>query len=216
VLAISCLIPPLFIILLLLRTPNENLNYFERLSQSISQINSERMLPLLKISAESFRSFEDLTNVIQDNFIHPESGVIRIFFMPISRELWPDKPESISRILAKEYSYNQYVAGGGTVATIFGDTFINGHILGVIFLLLMLGYVSKAIYNTMIQNHDISIEQRSILIMAYCMFVFDFLHYFRGFFSEYYWKTIICMASFCVFYAIHKRKSFMIKSKINA
>ena len=195
-------LPFVFVVLLLARGKTDGMNYFQLLNNIIDTLTLESFFNILKTALESFKSFEDLTSIITNGIVQIESGVIRIFFMPISRSIWEDKPESISRLISKEYNYEQYVNGGGTVATIFGDAFINGHIIGVFIVLFSLAYLSKILYNTMQNNSNIDIEKRSILILIYAQFVYQFLFHFRGFFSEFYWKTILLIFIFYILYKI--------------
>jgi len=195
-------LPFVFVVLLLGRAKTDGMNYFQILNKVIDTLTLESFFNILKTALESFKSFEVLTSIITNGMVQIESGVIKIFFMPISRSIWEDKPEPISRLISKEYNYEQYANGGGTVATIFGDAFINGHIIGVFIILFSLAYLSKILYNTMQNNSNIDIEKRSILILIYAQFVYQFLYYFRGFFSEFYWKTILLIFIFYILYKI--------------
>jgi len=193
--------PILFSYGLLARGNVQASSTFEFYSNVQNSMTSDRFFTLLPVALESFKSFEDLTQIITDNFIHPESGLIRMIFMPISRTIWPDKPEAISRLISKEYYPGQYVEGGGSVATIFGDAFINGHVFGVIVILTALGFFSKVLYKTLIKKKFLSKRQRSVFFMLYALYSFDFLYFYRGFFSEFLWKTILLIT---VFFTLHK------------
>lgn len=196
------LLPIVFVVLLLARGKTDGLNYFQLLQNIIESLTWEKFVGLLQTALESFKSFEDFTQIVVNNFVHIESGVVRIIFMPISRSIWEDKPESISRLISQEYNTGQYESGGGTVATIFGDAFINGHIFGVFIILFTLGAISKIIYNTLKDSLLLDKKLKSVYILFYAMFVYQFLFYFRGFFSEFYWKTILLGIIFYVMYKI--------------
>lgn len=183
--------PYIFVILLLSRSKTEGMNYFLILQNVYNKLTLDSFLNILKIALESFKSFNDLTAIVTSNFVHLESGVIRIFFMPISRGIWEDKPEAQSRIIAKEFSPSAYDNHGGMVGTIFGDVFINGHILGVVILMFLLGFISKIIYNTVHKTNEININQKSILVMFYALYIFQFIYYMRGFFSDSLWKILL-------------------------
>jgi len=208
--------PLLFVVLLLSRGGIESRNFFDLISIIISELTLERFSGLLKTALESFKSFEFLTAIIKDGFIHFESGVVRVFFMPISRDFWLDKPEAISRIISKEYVYNQYDAGGGSVATIFADAFINGSLIGVVLLLFILGGGSKLIYNTCIIKTRQNLNLKALLVMFYTVYIFDFIYYFRGFFSEFYWRTILAAVVFYVFYKLAFSDFLVVKNKMNS
>lgn len=194
--------PIIFVILLLSRNKVNNLNYIDIIKNVINTLNYDMFLKILKTALESFKSYDNLINIITDNYVHIESGVIRIFFMPISRNIWEDKPESISRIISEKYNYIQYSKGGGSVATIFGDAFINGHIIGVLIIMFVLGFLSRIIYNTLLKGLQLNIKQKSIIIMFYSLFIYQFIYYYRGFFSEYIWKTLMLIFVFFVMYKI--------------
>ncbi len=204
-------IPILFVVLLLARGKTDGLNYFEIISNIIDTLTYEKVINILKIALESFQSFKDLSLIITENFVHIESGIIRIFFMPISRSIWEDKPDSISRLISNEYNPSQYNDGGGTVATIYADAFINGHIIGLVLILFGFGIITKVIYNTMKKNTNISNYQKSVLLMFYSLFVFQFLYYFRGFLSEFYWKTILL---FIIFFILYKFQYISLKRNV--
>ena len=196
------LAPFLFLLMLFVRGTGGGGNYLDVILKAYDNINLNDGFQLMGVALESFRSFEDLVNIIRSNFVHFESGVIRVFSMPISRSIWPEKPESISRIISKEFNVTQYDSGGGSVALIFGDAFINGHIIGVILILFFLGCASRIIYNTMYRGLLLSPPQRGVLIMMYSVFAYDFLFFYRGFFSEFYWKIIIFLSCFTLLYKL--------------
>jgi oligosaccharide repeat unit polymerase len=195
-------LPFLFVVLLLSRGKSDGMNYFQILENTINNLTFDNFVSILRVALESFKSFDDLTNIITTNFVHLENGIIRIIFMPISRTVWEEKPEPLARIIAKEFSPNAYDNNGGMVATIFGDTFINGHILGVILLLFILGIMSKTIYNTVHKNIQINKDQKAILIMFYSNFIFHFIYYMRGFFSDRLWETLLLVIIYFVLYKI--------------
>lgn len=197
---ILTIISPVVFVILLLSRGEADKGFMERFDFILKSLDYDRFLAVLKIALESFRSFDDLVKIINEQFVHLESGVLRLFFMPISRSYWGDKPESISRLISQEYNPMQYVHGGGSVATIYGDAFINGHVLGVVIILFFLGGISRVLYNTL---HKLSIHsncQTSTFILFYSIYIYNFLYFFRGFFSESYWKVIITAF---VFYSLH-------------
>ncbi len=206
----TIILPVIFVVLLITRENSEIKNIFVLLWTSLQTLTLQRFINLLAVAFESFKSFEILNLVIHNNFIHIESGIIRIVFMFISRDIWQNKPEAISRIISKEFVNNQYLQGGGTVATIYGDAYINGGIIGIIIILLLLGVISKVVYNTCILNNKTNKFLNSVLIMFYSLYIFDFIFYARGFFSEFYWKSII---SFIVFIVLIKLLSLKILLK---
>src|SRR5690606_718598 len=94
------------------------------------------------VGLETFYSYETLALVVEDRFIEPFSGYLRIFFMLVPRSFWADKPESISRLIAANYYPEAYYKGGGQLAGPIGDSYINGGVLGVLLIWLLIGYFS--------------------------------------------------------------------------
>jgi hypothetical protein len=203
--------PLIFLFLLLSRGRAKGLGYYFNIEQ-IEIIILDKNLPvLIKTSMESFLSFEYLVSIINDGLFYFESGIIRIFYMAIPRNIWPGKPEALSRIISKNYNVSQYDSGGSSAATIFGDFFLNGHVIGVMILMFVFGFVSKVIHATVFNNVKLNRESSSILIMFYSIFVFHYLFYFRGFFSESYWKSIILIL---VFVFLFRAKNLFSKSTL--
>jgi hypothetical protein len=198
----ALIIAPFIFVLLLLGRGLSGASFFERIISGFNQLDIAYLIMQMTIALESFSSFGYFANIVELNFVRVESGILRFFLMPISRSIWPDKPDSISRIISKEYNVEQYVDGGGSVALIFGDAFINGHIFGVILILFILGFCSKVVYNTMVQSLDSRDVASAVLVMSYAVFVYDFLYFYRGFFSELFWKTLIFQFSLLFFLKI--------------
>lgn len=199
---IALMFAPIIFIILLMGRGLGGATFQERLVSGFNQLDVVFLASQLTIALESFNSFEVFVNIVESNFVHIESGILRFFLMPISRSVWPDKPESISRIISKEYNNDQYIDGGGSVALIFGDAFINGHIFGVIIILLILGFISKVVYNTMIKNLNSRDVTSAVFSMSYAVFVYDFLYFYRGFFSELLWETAIFQIIFLFLFKI--------------
>jgi len=197
--------PFLFVILLLMRGSVDNKNYFQVFEGVFNKLSLDQFLDILKVALESFQSFYYFVKIVNDDFVHLESGLVRIFFLPISRAIWADKPEAISRIISKEYNYIQYENHGGSVATIFGDAFVNGHIVGVIVVLFILGFMSKFISFNMKCSLKLDNYNRSIFVLFYSMFLFQFLYYFRGFFSESIWKFFLIFLVYFFCYRVFFR-----------
>jgi hypothetical protein len=204
ILLVILLSPLIFLILLLSRGKLEGLRYYLNYEQLKILLLDPKLSVLIKTSMESFISFDYLVRIIYDGFFYIESGIVRIFFMAIPRSIWPDKPEALSRVIAKTYNISQYDSGGGSVATIYGDSFLNGHVIGVIIVMFIVGFVSKVIYSTVFNNVKVNRVLGSILILFYSIFVYHYLFYFRGFLSESYWKSIILILVFVILFKIRK------------
>lgn len=192
-------VSPFIFVFLLLGRGLGGASFSERMIGALDIFDSNNLITQLLIALESFSSFEIFTNIIESNFVHVDSGILRVFLLPISRSIWPEKPESVSRIISKEFNFNQYVDGGGTVALIFGDAFISGHVVGVILILGTLGFFSRIIYCTMKKRLHFQDSVSAVLVMSYAVFVYDFMYFYRGFFSEFFWTTVIFQTSLFVF-----------------
>ncbi|MGR5311899.1 oligosaccharide repeat unit polymerase [Photobacterium damselae] len=192
VLTVFAIMPVMFTFLLLKRVmKGEYSSYFEQIKYIYEYLDFDILMKNIYISMETFRSYEVYVKIVQDNFIHIESGFLRIFFMIIPRSLWIDKPESVSRIISHNYFPEQYYGGGGTVANIFGDAYINGGIIGVIIILFIWGYISKVIYNSTITKlSSVDLNTKSFLIAFYLLYICQSIQYFRGFMSESFWKLL--------------------------
>lgn len=194
VLCVFVLSPIVFTFLLLKRVMKGSFDsYFDQISTIYEYLNMETLLTNVYVSMETFRSYEIFIKIINDSFIHVESGFIRLVFMPIPRSVWPGKPESVSRIISYNYFPEQYFGGGGTVANIFGDGYINGGIIGVIIVLFFWGAAGKIIYNSTIKSiraNQVNVKQKSFLICFYLLYLLECVQYFRGFMSESFWKLI--------------------------
>lgn len=143
---------------------------------------------------ETFESYKALINVINDNFIHPLSGFVRILFMPIPRTFWIDKPESIARLIAENYYPEAYQKGGGQLAGPIGDGFINAGFLGVFIIWLALGFISVSFYKYFKRG---VMKGGNIEKAYYCTFYYIYLIYFinclRGFASDLFWVFAVNM-----------------------
>lgn len=204
-------IPFIFTFLLIKRIMKGNYeNILELFDKVFNYLTLENLLSNLYVSMETFRSYELYIKIINENFIHPESGFLRIFFMFIPRNIWPDKPESISRIISLHYYPEQYYGGGGTVANIFGDAFVNGGLIGILIILFLFGFISKLVYNSTIFKikFDINIgyPQKSFLICFYLLYLIETIHFFRGFMSESFWKCIYLFIFTLIISSLLKKK----------
>lgn len=113
--------PFIFVILLLSRGKVEGFVYYLNF-ENIKILLTDNNLPvLIKTGMESFLIFEYLVRITNDGLFYVESRIFRIFFMAIPRNIWPDKPEALSRVISKTYNVSQYDSGGGSAATIYGD-----------------------------------------------------------------------------------------------
>jgi hypothetical protein len=208
--------PFIFVIMLISRAPHENKSYVQVLYDVTSNLTYDGFISMLKVSLESFQSFEFFVKIVNSNFVHIESGLVRMLFMPVPRDVWPEKPESISRIISSEFNTGQYLNHGGSVGTIFGDGFINGHVFGLLFVMVFFGFMSKFFYKNLTSSHQLDKVNKSIFVLLYSIVVFQFIYLFRGFFSESLWKVIlICIVYYSLYHLVFKlsflKRRFVLK-----
>lgn len=202
--------PVLFTALLLRRVMKGSFeSYFEQMQIIYDYLSFDNLLQNIYVSMETFRSYELFIKIVDDGFIHIESGFLRIAFMFIPRSIWVDKPESVSRIISHHFYPEQYDGGGGTVANIFGDAYINGGVIGIILVLFFWGWITKVIYNSTIErlpSFDNDIQTKSFLISVYLVYVQESIQYYRGFMSESFWRLLYFITITILLSKILKKK----------
>lgn len=189
VLASLILFPFLATILLIKRVMKfESTNIFDIFLYLYETLTLGDIIEGMSDGVEFFQSYLIGLSVIDDNFIHPSSGIIRIFFLWIPRTLWQDKPESISRIIAKEYVPEAYYAGGGQTAGPIGDAFINAGVLGVIIFWILVGFYSSRSYSFLKRNCYLPSSPYKVYIwLIYFNFLSYLVYVMRGFGSDFFW-----------------------------
>lgn len=163
---------------------------------------NNQLLDMIKMSMESFETFNIYNNVITDNLIIPLSGMFRIIFNFIPRSIWPNKPYPMQVMLAYEYNKNAYYAGGGIFANIYGDAYLNGGIIGIVVILFVLGVLSRKIYT----SSQISTESKNVNVGMYCLFVTFFINFYRGYLSDMTWQLVLYLIIFKVMNNFEKIK----------
>ncbi|MFS6801880.1 O-antigen polymerase [Edwardsiella tarda] len=185
-------------------------SYIDQIKTIYNYLDFHTLMQNVVVSMETFRSYDIYVRIINEGFIHIESGFIRLFFMIIPRNIWTEKPESVSRIISHNYFPEQYYGGGGTVANIFGDAYINGGVLAVIIILFFWGGISKIIYNTTIKRlylYESDSKTRAFIITFYLLYLMESIQYFRGFMSESFWRLLYLIAITLILSKIFRRKN---------
>ena len=192
---------PFLMVILLLSRGSESEGKLDALINLYKNFDFDRFFELLYVALESHTSYNYYYEIISENFVRFESGIIRNAFLPISRGLWGEKPEAISRVIAQEFNSFQYKQGGGSVATIFGDGFVNGHLFGILFVCSIYAFIMAGAYRP-IRNYKNVLENKDpAIIMFYAVTLHQSLFFFRGFFSESIWRLIIL---FFIFISLRK------------
>lgn len=198
-LLLMCFAFPFLLIILLLSRGAGSESKLDVLITFYENFDFDRFLKLLYVALESHTSYNYFYEIVSENFVRFESGIIRNAFLPISRGLWGEKPEAISRVIAQEFNSFQYNQGGGSVATIFGDGFVNGHLFGILFICSIYAFIMAGAYRP-IRNYKNVLENKDpAIIMFYAVTLHQSLFFFRGFFSESIWRLIILFFIFFIF-----------------
>ncbi|HIF9466363.1 TPA: O-antigen polymerase [Photobacterium damselae] len=185
-------LPFLFSFLLIKRlTAYTGMSFFELLIELVNNVDYSYLLSISTESLETFQSYITMQNIIRDEFIVFSSGYIRLFLMFIPRSFWDSKPEPLSRVIAESYYPEAYHNGGGFVAGIFGDAYVNGGLLGIGIVWFLLGGLSKVIYNSTVMNIE-SYKKYTMayLICMYMTYITYLIQVLRGFGSDQFWIYI--------------------------
>jgi hypothetical protein len=148
----------------------------------------------LLVSMEAPATFEIFNQVVNDNFVRPENGVLRVFFNFIPRELWPDKPLPMQIELARAYNPSGFEAGGGVFAGIYGDAYANAGMIGVILMPFLVGLLLNKSYKNAITKS----QKSSVNIGLYSVLVIYFANFYRGYFSDMTWQIILLYGVFWI------------------
>lgn len=190
--------PVLMLVLLVKRNIVGNVGFLQVWHSIIDNLailwrNSDLSRGLL-VSMEAPATFEIFTQVVKDQFVLPESGVVRVFFNFIPRELWPDKPLPMQIELARIYNPSGFEAGGGVFANIYGDAYANAGIFGVILLPFLVGLLLNIAY-----KNATSSSVSGVSIGFYAVLVVYFANFYRGYFSDMTWQIIMLGGVFWFF-----------------
>lgn len=149
------------------------------------------------VSLESPATFEIFNRVVQDNFVRPENGVIRVFFNFIPREIWLEKPLPMQIELARAYNPSGFASGGGVFAGFYGDAYANAGITGVILLPFLVGLLLNIAHRNAIHNP----LNNSAAVGFYALLLVYFANAYRGYFSDMTWQVVFL---YTVFFCLNK------------
>ena len=190
---------PFLMVILLLSRGSGSKSKLDVLINLYKNYDFDRFSELLYVALESHTSYNYYYEIVSANYVRFESGIIRNAFLPISRGLWREKPEAISRVIAQEFNSFQYNQGGGSVATIFGDGFVNGHLFGILFVCSVYAFIMAGAYRPMRNFKNVLENKDPAIIMFYAVTLHQSLFFFRGFFSESIWRLVILFFIFFIF-----------------
>ena len=191
------LMPFVFVFLLIKRvTVFDSSNFFLIINQLYEKTTVDELFDGMYVSLEVFSSYDTCIEVINNNLIYPLSGYVRFFFLGIPRTIWPDKPESISRVIAKEFYPTAYQSGGGQLAGPIGDAFMNGGPLALVFIWLILGYIITRVYKkTEVYRKKANSFYKAYMWTYYFTTLTYFIYTLRGFGSDFLWTYIMSIIS---------------------
>lgn len=185
----------------------ESNNIIHIFSELYERLSLEIIMDAMYNGIEIFTSYLTGMAVINDGFIHPLSGIVRILFLAIPRTIWLEKPESISRIIAKEYFPGAYSAGGGQIAGPIGDAYINGGALGVVIIWVLVGFFSSRSYALLKSNFHLSPSPYKVYIwLMYFNFLSYLIYVMRGFGSDFLWTFLFQLIIIKIIFSIFFRR----------
>lgn len=130
----------------------------------------------------------------------------KLFFIPIPRSLFEEKPMSMTLIYTKIEDPSFYGVGGSLPINVFAEAFWNFHFFGVVFIGFMIYFLNQS-YSKMISL--IQLNTISPLVAGY-LFAFTYLiGFYRGFGFDLYCVNII--VGFFFSFAFYKVCVFFIK-----
>jgi oligosaccharide repeat unit polymerase len=80
------------------------------------------------------------------------AGLVRFLYFPIPRQLWPEKPENLSRVLTQRYDPMTYLNGGSAGSSLVGEFYLEFGWLGILPGALVLGFVFGRSYRWLLIN----------------------------------------------------------------
>ena len=82
------------------------------------------------------------------------AGLMRFAYFVVPREVWPDKPENLSRVLTQRYDPLTYLGGGSATPSLVGEFYLEFGWLGILPGALALGYFFGRGYRWLWANLD--------------------------------------------------------------
>lgn len=154
----------------------------------INILNDGLIWQNIKTAMECFKTYEFYYEVIDKNMILPLNGFIRIFFNPIPRIIWSEKPLPLQNELARHLNERAFENGGGIFAGLFGDLYLNGGMIFVLAGAVLLGtFFGRSYRRTFMAKGD----NVGLSIGMYSVAVMFFVNFWRGYFSDMLWQFIL-------------------------
>jgi|GEM_PF-6008932 len=97
------------------------------------------------------------------------AGLARFVYFLIPREIWPDKPENLSRVMTQRYDPVTYLSGGSAGASMVGEFYLEFGWFGILPGTLLLGYLFGRGYRWLAANAP---TQLAVLIYSCGVFAF--------------------------------------------
>jgi hypothetical protein len=107
------------------------------------------------------------------------STYAKFFFWPIPRTWWPEKPESISRVVVRHFYPEIYVKGVSMSPTIVGEAYFNFGVPGILVVMTLFGIICQSLYTFLKKN-----GKNLAAIALYASIAPFIFESFRGYFFE--------------------------------
>lgn len=162
------------------------------------QDRPEVVQAVLEVETDFSHVYDDIVQLFSQKDIKHLYGLsyIKPLFGPIPRALWEDKPETASRLYAKEFNIWFYNIGGSQPITFIGESYWNFGYFGLA-LAGLLGFAIKKL--------DLHIlKGRSNAAPAYATVLILF-SVFRGPFDNFIWLVIVIYAAHYIINLLIKR-----------
>jgi oligosaccharide repeat unit polymerase len=98
------------------------------------------------------------------------TGLMRFLYFPVPRELWPEKPENLSRIMTQRYDPMTYINGGSAGASMVGEFYLEFGWFGILPSALSLGYIFGRSYRWLLVN-----TPTKLAVLVYSCGAFTFI-----------------------------------------
>ncbi|MBJ54755.1 MAG: hypothetical protein CMQ46_05790 [Gammaproteobacteria bacterium] len=96
---------------------------------------------------------------------------LKPFFWLIPRSIFPDKPETLSRVISREFNPGFYSAGGSEPITIYGEFFFNFYWFGVL-LFFLVGYSLGLLDDYYLRSSEWFQRSLAVTLISSLFFVF--------------------------------------------
>ena len=148
---------------------------FEFFSLFINYLKTTSLIYSIFAYADYLTGFENFKFIIQNDQLLNGSSFLKVFFAPIPRELWPEKPYDVQHLIVQLYQ-NPFVGGTSQSKTFFGEIYWNFKLIFGSLVVFMFGFIFNRIERLFNLNSEIH-------LINYLYISFSFFEIWRGGFS---------------------------------